>query len=171
MRLSIIRRRTESWKRAFRDDMRDFYQQYDTWQLDRLRQDLPGYVHYRNHVRGYRALDGKPAITRLNEYTHMALPAVLDRLESYACYEIGNKTIPVTGCIRLFNRDAHLAAMAGREVTLFESLEGLEARVNGECVVLKNFRMFQQMALRYRQSELPPAFTFEPYKPVLSANC
>jgi transposase InsO family protein len=38
-------------ERAFRDDMRDFYCQYDSWQFDRLRRDLPGYVHYRNHVR------------------------------------------------------------------------------------------------------------------------
>ena len=155
-------------ERAFRDDMRDFYQRYDVWLFDDLRKDLPGYVHYRNHVRGHRALGGKPAITRLNEYTHMALPAVLESLEGYACYEIGPKTIPATGTIRLFNRDAHLGAMAGREVTLFESLEGLEARFNGKRAVLKNYRTFQQMAVPYRQSELPPAFYFKPYKPVIS---
>jgi transposase InsO family protein len=39
-------------ERAFRDDMRDFYKRYDTWQFDRLRHDLPAYVHYRNYVRG-----------------------------------------------------------------------------------------------------------------------
>jgi transposase InsO family protein len=154
-------------ERAFRDDMRDFYRRYDTWQLEQLRHDLPAYVHYRNHVRGHRALGGKPAITRLNEYTHMALPSVLAALESYACYEIGHKTIPATGSIRLFNRDAYLNSMAGREVTFFESLEGLEARCNGECAVLKNYRTFQQMAVLYRQRELPPIFTFEPYKPVI----
>jgi len=60
--------------------MRDFYKRYDTWLLDRLRRDLPGYVYYRNHIRGHHALGGKPAITRLNEYTHLALPAVLERL-------------------------------------------------------------------------------------------
>ena len=110
--------------------MRDFYKRYDTWLLDRLRRDLPGYVYYRNHIRGHHALGGKPAITQLNEYTHLALPAVLERLESYACYEIGRKTIPATGSIRLFGRDAYLGTMAGREVTFFESLEGLEAQFN-----------------------------------------
>jgi len=70
---------------------------------------------------------------------------VLERLESYASYEIVNKTIPATGCIRLFNRDAHLAEMADREVRLFESLEGLEARCYGERAVIKNYRMFQPM--------------------------
>ena len=154
-------------ERAFRDDMRDFYKRYDTWLLDQLRRDLPVYVHYRNHVRGHLALGGKPAITRLNEYTHMALPAVLERLESYACYELRRKIIPATGTIRLFNRDAHLGAMAGREVTLFESLEGLEARFNGERAVLKNYRTFQQLDAPWRRDELPPAFYFEPCKPVI----
>ena len=64
---------------------------------DDLRRDLPGYVHYRNHIRGHSALGGKPAITRLNEYTQTALPAVLQGLEKYACYEIGRKFIPATG--------------------------------------------------------------------------
>src|SRR5271166_5189994 len=104
---------------------------------------LPGYVYYRNHIRGHHALGGKPAITRLNEYMHLALPAVLERLESYACYEIGRKTIPATGSIRMFGRDAYLGTMAGREVTFFESLEGLEARFNGECAVLKDYRTFK----------------------------
>ena len=53
--------------------------------------------------------------------------------------------------------------MAGREVTFFESLEGLEARFNGECAVLKDYRTFKQMVMHYRQRELPPAFYFEPY--------
>ena len=35
-------------ERAFRDDMKDFYRQYDAWILAPLRRDLPGYVHYRN---------------------------------------------------------------------------------------------------------------------------
>jgi transposase InsO family protein len=56
-------------ERAFRDDMRDFYQHYDAWLLDRLRRDLPNYVHYRNYVRGHHALGGNPAISRLKEHT------------------------------------------------------------------------------------------------------
>ncbi len=153
-------------ERAFRDDMRDFYRQYDTWLLDPLRRDLPGYVYYRNHMRGHRALGGQPAIARLREQTWMALPAVLERLESCACYETGRKSIPKTGIIRLFGRDAHLGTdLANLEITFFESLEGLEARHNGQCLaVLRDYRTFRQM-LCYRGHLLPPSFHFEPCKP------
>ena len=97
-------------ERAFRDDMRDFYEHYDAWLLDRLRRDLPGYVYYRNYVRGHHALGGKPAISRLNEHApDVAVPVVLERLESYARYEIGRKTIPATGRIRLLGRNPTLA--------------------------------------------------------------
>jgi hypothetical protein len=133
-------------ERAFRDDMRDFYCQYDSWQFDRLRRDLPGCVHYRNHVRGHRGLGGKPAVNRLGECTHTALATVLERLETYACYEIGRKIIPATGRIRMFGRNAHIGKIwANVEVTFFESLEGLEARLNGQCVaVLKDYRSFSR---------------------------
>ena len=38
-------------ERASRDDMKDFYRQYDEWHLEPLRRDLPDYVYYRNYVR------------------------------------------------------------------------------------------------------------------------
>lgn len=153
-------------ERAFRDDMRDFYRQHEPWLLEPLRRALPDYVHYRNHVRGHHALGGQPAITRLQEQHYMALPAVLTRLESYASYQVGTKTIPPTGRLRLFGRDAHVGtAWANVEVTLFESLEGLEARVHGQRVaVLKEYRTFKQM-MCYRQHQLPPALYFEPAAP------
>jgi hypothetical protein len=88
--------------------MRDFYRQYDDWFFDELRNDLPAYVHYRNHIRGHRALGGKPAITRLNEHAHPGSSAVLEQLERYACYEVGRKIIPATGRLRMFGRNAHL---------------------------------------------------------------
>jgi transposase InsO family protein len=155
-------------ERAFRDDMQEFYAQYPTWLLEPLRHDLPAYVQYRNQVRGHWALGGQPAITRLREQHRMALPWVLDRLESYACYEVGRKVIPATGNLRLFGRDAYLdAALGGAEVTFFESLEGLEARLNGQCVaVLRDYRTFKQMTC-YRGHQLPPALYFEPYAPVI----
>jgi hypothetical protein len=92
----------------------------------------------------------------------------LDALESYACYEVGRKVIPVTGCIRLFGRDASLgAALANVEVTFWESLAGLEARINGQCVVvLREYRTFKQMAV-YRWNQLPPVLLFEPYEQVI----
>jgi hypothetical protein len=42
---------------------------------DRLRCNLRAYVHYRNYVRGYHALHGKPAISRLNEHSADGLVA------------------------------------------------------------------------------------------------
>jgi hypothetical protein len=54
--------------------MKDFYRDYAEWKLDELRKDLPGYVEYGNNVRGHRALDGKPACTRLQEQDWFALP-------------------------------------------------------------------------------------------------
>jgi transposase InsO family protein len=156
-------------ERAFRDDMHEFYAQYPTWLFEPLRRDLPAYVHYRNHVRGHQALRGQPAIMRLREQHRMALPWVLDRLESYACYEMGRKVISATGRIRLFGRDAYLTAeLAHVEVTFWESVEGLEARVNGQCIaVLREYRTFRQMTM-YRGNELPPVLYFEPYE---RANC
>jgi transposase InsO family protein len=157
-------------ERAFRDDMRDFYQHYDAWLLDRLRRDLPGYVHYRNYVRGHRALGGKPAISRLNEHTpKVTLPAVLERLESYARYEIGRKTIPATGRIRLFGRNAYIGKMAANiEVTFCESLDGLEAWINGQgMAILRDYRTLKQIAFHWRSGRLPQAFHFEPFTPVV----
>lgn len=66
-------------ERSFYSDMRDFYKQYETWELERLRQDLPAYVEYRNTIRGHWALGGRPTITRLREQHRMALPWVLDQ--------------------------------------------------------------------------------------------
>src|SRR5215472_582853 len=157
-------------ERAFRDDMRDFYQHYNAWLLERLRRDIPGYVHYRNYVRGHRALGGKPAISRLNEYTPtVTLPAALERLESYARYELDRKTIPATGRIRLFGRNAYIGKMAANlEVTFCESLDGLEAWINGQCIaILRDYRTLKQIAFHWRKGRLPQAFYFEPFTPVV----
>ena len=152
-------------ERAFRDDMRDFYQQHTPWQFEPLRQALPTYVYYRNYVRGHRALKGQPAITRLREHTRLAEATVLAQLESYAAYEMGPKVIPATGCIRLFGREAHVGATwANRAVVFWESLEGLEVRYHGHCVaVLREYRTFRQM-LSYRSEQIPPVLYFEPYE-------
>jgi hypothetical protein len=134
-----------------------------------LRRDLPGgYVHYRNDVRGHRALSGKPSSTRLDEHSRFAPVELLNRLENYACYEIARKIIPAIGSIRLFGRDAYVgAALASVEVTFFESLEGLEARIHGQCVaILKDYRTFRQMSC-YEWKHLPPVLSFEPYEPVI----
>lgn len=155
-------------ERAFRDDMRDFYRQRKPWLLEPLRRELPAYVHYRNHVRGHQALGGKPSIVRLNEnHGHAASPDVLDRLESFACYETGRRILSATGGIRMLGRDAYVGeAVANAEVVFSETLEGLEARVDGQpFAVLRDYRTLLQRTV-YRREEIPPVLRFEPCAPV-----
>jgi hypothetical protein len=99
----------------------------------------------------------------------VTLPAVLERLESYARYEIGRKTIPATGRIRLLGRNAYIGKMAANiEVTFCESLDGLEVWINGQGVaVLRDYRTLKQIAFHWRTGRLPQAFYFEPFTPVV----
>jgi transposase InsO family protein len=95
-------------ERAFRDDMREFYQQYDVWRLYELQQDLPDYVHYRNHIRGHWALGGKPAIIRLREQHFFALPAVLEKLETLARVPVGLRVVRRGGYILLLGQEIYV---------------------------------------------------------------
>jgi hypothetical protein len=149
-------------ERAFRDDMKEFSRQYHEWTLERLRRDLPAYVHYRNDVRGHRAWGSKPSITRLREHDRLALPDVLDRLESRACYEVRRKVVSPQGHLPLFSRDAYIGmAWSGHEVALVESLEGLEARIEDRCVaVLKDYWAIRKLA-SWQRRKLPPILYFE----------
>jgi hypothetical protein len=152
-------------ERAFRDDMRDFYKQHRPWFFEPLRRGLPAYVHYRNYVRGHRALGGKPSIVRFNEeHSRAVLPDVLDHLESYACYELERRTLSTSGGFRMLNREVHVdAALANKEVVFFESLDGLEAMVDGQSIaVLRDWRTYKQMMVPYRHKEIPQVLYFEP---------
>ena len=142
--------------------MKDFYRQYDEWHLEPLRRDLPDYVYYRNYVRGHRALGGKPAITRLREQTQVVSLDVLDRLESYAWYEVSRTTIRPDGTVRMFGRKGYVGKeFAGVKVTLVETLEGLEARVAGQGVaILPHYRDMRQLC-SWEWDELPPVLHFE----------
>jgi hypothetical protein len=64
----------------------------------------------------------------------------------------------------MFNREAHVdAALANKEVIFFESLEGLEARIDGQRVaVLRGYRTYRQTMGAYRYKEIPPVLQFEP---------
>ena len=66
-----------------------------------LKKDLPDYVYYRNYQRGHWALKGKPSISRLKEQNWLALPSVLNRLEDYAEYELGQKCVDEDGYVRI----------------------------------------------------------------------
>jgi len=156
-------------ERAHRDDLNEFYRRYDTLNYNVLRTDLRGYVRYRNTVRGHAALGGKPATTRLAEQSWFALPSVLDNLESHADYTIGRRKISLTGCLRLFHRDAYVdTAMAGLVVELHETLDGLEVWVDGRSYyVLSDYRMYVH---QYKHWRVPVAGTFK-FEPVGARYC
>jgi hypothetical protein len=78
--------------------------------LELLRHDVPMDVHYRHDVRGHQAWRGQPTITRPREPRRTALPWVLGRFESSACYALGRKGIPAAGRIGFFGRDTSLTA-------------------------------------------------------------
>ena len=85
-----------------------------------------------------------------------------DMRDFYQHYEVGRKVIPPTGNIRLFGRDAYLdTTLGGVEVTFCETLEGLEARVEGQCVaLLRGYRDMRQLS-SWQWSQLPPVLYFE----------
>ena len=151
-------------ERAFRDDMREFYQQQTPWTLAHLRQTLPTYVTYRNTLRGHQALGGQPAIGRLREQHRMALPWVLDHLEHYAEVARERRVLPAQGALRLLGRKAAFdPALSGLEVTLYETLEGLEIRYEGQrLALLRDYQNWRQCYFRYARHTLPASFAFEP---------
>jgi transposase InsO family protein len=149
-------------ERAFQDDMRDFYRQYDAWLLDHLRHDMPSYVHYRNYIRGHKALGGKSSITRLQGHTEKAPPSILDQLESYAVYKLGRQTVNIDGSIRVLGRGAQLDENAsGQEVTMYETLQGLEVKTQeGRWYLFPDYRRFRQLKCTAPWN-MPASFAFE----------
>jgi putative transposase len=129
-------------ERAFRDDMREFYRQFDVWRLWELQQHLPNYVHYRNHVRGHWALGGRPAVTRLKEQDFFALPCVLEKLETLARAPVGLRVVRRGGYILLPGLEVYVGARYdGQTVCLTNTLDGLEVRApDGKVFLLPKYR-------------------------------
>jgi hypothetical protein len=116
-------------ERAFRDDRREYYDQFEEWIFDELRKGLPEYVRYRNEVRGHYALDGKPSYTRLREQDWFASPSVLDCLESFARHPLGCTKVDLNCCIRVPGRNGYIPRLRYQQrVSLTETLDGLEAK-------------------------------------------
>jgi nucleotide-binding universal stress UspA family protein len=110
-----------------------------------LRAGLPEYVRYRNEGRGHYALGGKPALTRLQEQHWVALPAVLERLESFARHPLGATSVEVNSCIRVLGRNGYIPNLRYRQkVWLTETLDGLEALL--EEVALKTRAQLKELA-------------------------
>jgi hypothetical protein len=145
--------------------MKDFYRQYDEWILEPLRRDLPGYVHYRNSVRGHRALGGKPSITRLPAHNRCAPQELLDRLESFAWHEVMQKVVDRYGYIQMFGRIAYVGrAWKEREITLIETLEGLEAHAEGRCVAVMRDYWKHRKLQSWEWRTIPPRLYFRLYE-------
>jgi putative transposase len=151
-------------ERAFRDDRREYYDRFDKWIFDELRQGLPEYVRYRNEVHGHYALNGKPSTTRLQEQNWFALASVLDRLESFARHPLGTKKVDLSCCIRVLGRNGYIPKLQYRQrVSLTETLDGLEATTeDGRVYLLRNYRRLRQLPSWHRD-ELPFCFHFEEY--------
>jgi transposase InsO family protein len=149
-------------ERAFQDDMRDFSRQYDEWLLDHLRHDMPSYVHYRNEIRGHRALGGKPSITRLQEQTEKAPVDLLDQHERYASYKMGWQRVKVDGSIQVLGRNAQLDVAAhGQNVTMYETLRGLEVKTQeGRWYLFPDYQVFRQLSFTAPWN-MPASFSFE----------
>jgi transposase InsO family protein/transposase len=131
-------------ERAFRDDMREFYQQFDVWRLWELQQHLPEYVYYRNHVRGHWALGGRPAITRLREQGFFALPSVLKKLETFARAPVGLRVVRRGGYMLLLGQEIYMGLQYDKQtICLTDTLDGLEIRVpDGKVFLLAKYRKF-----------------------------
>jgi transposase InsO family protein len=131
-------------ERAFRDDMREFYKQFDVWKLCELQQHLPEYVGYRNHVRGHWALGGRPAITRLREQDFFALPSVLEKLETFARAPVGLRVVRRGGYFLLLGQEIYVGVRYdGQTVCLTDTLDGLEVRApDGKEFLLPKYRKF-----------------------------
>jgi hypothetical protein len=147
--------------------MRDFYRQYDEWLLEPLRRDLPGYVHYRNAVRGHRALGGKPSITRLHEHDRWAPQELLDRLESFARHEVKPKVVDRYGYIPMFGRIAYVGrAWKAKEMVFVETLDGLEAHAEGRCVaIMRDYWKYRKLQT-WEWRTIPSRLYFTPYEGV-----
>jgi transposase InsO family protein len=151
-------------ERVFRDDHREYYDQFNEWIFDELRQGLPEYVHYRNEVRGHYALKGKPSTTRLAEQNWFALPSVLDSLEGYARHPLGSTKVDLSCCIRVLGRNGYIPKLRyGQRVSLIETLDGLEATTeDGRVYLLRNYRRLKQVPSCHCD-ELPFCVHFEEY--------
>jgi hypothetical protein len=107
-------------------------------------------------------LGGKPSITRLQEQTESAPVHLLDQLESYACYEVGRQQVKRDGSIRVLGRRAQLDVRAcGQEVTLYETLRGLEATTEeGRWYLFPDYQVFRQLSFT-APWKMPASFSFE----------
>ena len=90
---------------------------------------------------------------------------MLERLESYAWYEVKRKVVSPEGMIPLFGRDAHVGtSLAGVEVRFIVTPNGLEARIDGQSVaILREYWIIRKLS-SWKREHLPLILHFEPYE-------
>jgi hypothetical protein len=98
----------------------------------------------------------------------MALPWVLDQLESSARYEGGHRRVTEAGCLRLWRRHLDLdTALAGQRVTCYEPLEGFEVcRADQQVYWLRDDRKWLTDYRHQQGQAIPEDLRFEPHDPV-----
>jgi hypothetical protein len=98
----------------------------------------------------------------LQEPTENAPAHLLDQLERYATYEVGRQTVKMDGSIRVLGRSAQLDVRAcGQEVTMYETLRGLEAKTEeGRWYLFPDYQLFRQLSFTAPR-HMPASFSFE----------
>ena len=87
---------------------------------------------------------------------------LLDRLQSFARYEVKRKVVSRYGYIQMLGRVAYVGrAWRKREITLVETLEGLDAQIEGQCVaIMKDYWKFRKLPSWERRT-IPPRLYFQ----------
>lgn len=130
-------------ERAHRDDLQDFYTFHRGETIEQLCKKLPEYLYYRNYVRGHWALQGKPAITRLQEYQSViekgsSIKApngkyiLLDTLEKYTEAVLDTRIVNNDGYIKLENQLLRVGVKyRGKEAQIVSNLNGPKIYIDG----------------------------------------
>jgi hypothetical protein len=95
----------------------------------------------------------------------VASQEILDRLESFARYEVKRKVVSRCGYIQMFGRIAYVGrTWREREITLVETLEGMEAPIEGQCMaIMKDYWKFRKLPSWERRT-IPPRLYFQQEK-------
>ena len=78
-----------------------------------------------------------------------------------------SRRVTPEGCLSLFRRQSYLdVTLRGKEVTCYETVEGLEVRVTMHRVyLLRDYRRWQNRYWWNWGQEIPEELRFEPYTP------
>jgi hypothetical protein len=106
---------------------------------------------------------------RLDEQDRFAPQELLGRLENFAWCEVTRRVVSRYGYIPMFGRMAYVGrAWRERALTFAETLEGLEAHMEGRCVaIMRDYWQYRKLRT-WEWRTIPPRLYFKPYERV---NC